>query len=317
MSQVCSCPYCGEEMFTIETPDESSWGGETHHVCFNDSCDYFVKSWDTLGCQGVDKTGYRCRVDARGACGPMPVRSANDLKHLFGETKETKDFSQRDFLPEDFAREDEDPDEQFYRTPRFVSHVDETALSTVEDLYGRLIPKGSRILDLMAGPDSHLRQGIEPSGVTGLGLNCEELQANSILTERVVHDLNCCPELPFADHTFDVVINTVSVDYLTRPVETFREVARILKPAGLFIVVFSSRMFPPKAVTLWKKTSESKRIDIVKKYFALSGSFSVEGYFESKGKPRPKDDKYYSVAPVGDPVYALWATVRQTEPCPV
>ncbi len=313
MSDACSCPYCGAEMCAIETPCESSWAGETHHVCFNDVCDYFVNSWNTLVCQGVDKTGYRCRIDARGACGPIPVRSADDLKHLTGEDREEPLAPQGDFLADDFTREDESSDEQFYQTPRFVSHLDENALATVEDLYVRMIPKGSRILDLMSGPDSHLKNQIEPIAVTGLGLNCEELEANSMLTERVIHDLNCCPDLPFADNAFDVVINTVSVDYLTRPVETFREVARILKPAGLFIVVFSSRMFPQKAVTLWKKASESKRMDIVRKYFALSGSFSVEGYFESKGKPRPQDDKYYSVTSIGDPVFSLWGTVRKED----
>lgn len=312
MSEVHACPHCGVEMFSIDTPWESEWGGETHHVCFNDSCQYFVNSWKTLQCQGVDKTGYRCRIDARGACGPMPVKTPNDLKYLLCEEKDKQKPPAGDFRPDDFSREDEEADNVFYQIPRFVSHLDEVALATVADLYGRLIPKDGRILDLMAGPDSHIGEELRPAALVGLGLNCEELEANSRLSARVVHDVNLCPALPFEDNTFDAVINTVSVDYLTRPVEVFKEVARVLKPGGTFIVVFSSRMFPTKAVKLWKKSSETKRVDVVKKYFALAELFSPEGYFESKGKPRPKDDKYYAMTPVSDPVYAVWCRVKKS-----
>lgn len=75
-----TCPHCGAEMDPIETPVDSSWGGETHYVCFNDECCYFKNSWEALDMQGVTKTGYRCRIDARGACGPMAVWSSDALK---------------------------------------------------------------------------------------------------------------------------------------------------------------------------------------------------------------------------------------------
>ena len=76
------CPHCGSEMDPIITPDISSWGGEIHHVCFNDECSYFTKSWEVLDCQGVERTGYRCRVDPRGVTGPLAVWSADALKDL-------------------------------------------------------------------------------------------------------------------------------------------------------------------------------------------------------------------------------------------
>lgn len=223
------------------------------------------------------------------------------------EPKGTLDF----FRPGDFERDDETPDPEFYRKPRFVNHLDSLALSTVADLYARRIPPNSRVLDLMAGPDSHLSDEVEAPSVTGLGMNDEELEANPRLTRRVVHDLNADPVLPFQDNEFDVVINTVSVDYMTRPVEIFREVARVLRPGGLFLVVFSNRMFPPKAVNIWKRTGESGRVDLVKQYFAKAEGFFVQGQMESKGKPRPKDDKYYSFGIPSDPIYAVWAEARK------
>lgn len=55
--------------------------------------------------------------------------------------------------------------------------------------------------------------------MTGLGMNKEELERNPVLTESVVHDLNVDPKLPYEDNAFDVITNTVSVDYLTKPKE--------------------------------------------------------------------------------------------------
>jgi len=303
------CPHCGAEMDPIETPLDSSWGGEIHYVCFNDECLYFVKSWQAMENQGIECAGYRCRIDSRGKCGPVAVLTSEDLKECIvrcvPKVKGTLDY----FPPEDFARDDESADSEFYKTPRIVDHLDSLALSTVEDLFARLIGKGAHILDLMAGPDSHLRQVPGAASVTGLGLNEQELEANPVLTRKVIHDVNENPVLPFSDNEFDAVVNTVSVDYLTKPVEIFREVARILKPNGVFVVVFSNRMFPPKAVHLWKNTTESGRIDLVKQFFSAAERFFLDGFFESKGKPRPEDDKYYSLGIPSDPIYAVWGKV--------
>jgi ubiquinone/menaquinone biosynthesis C-methylase UbiE len=57
-----------------------------------------------------------------------------------------------------------------------------------------------------------------------------------VLTEYVVQDLNTNPVLPFQDNTFDVITNVVSVDYLTKPLEVFREMNRVLKPGGLAVM---------------------------------------------------------------------------------
>jgi SAM-dependent methyltransferase len=307
MSSGRACPHCGSEMDPIRTPLESSWGGETHHICFNDECAYFTKSWKALEDQGIEKTGYRCRMDPRGGCGPAPVWSEDALKDLIVNEEADESTSPSWFSLHDLSRDDETPDTDFYTKPRFVDHLDSKALETVEEIYGRLIPASSTILDLMAGPDSHLRKVKDPVKVVGLGLNETELEANPILSEHVIHDLNSDPRLPFPDNHFDIVVNTVSVDYLTQPLEVFREVSRVLKPEGLFIVVFSNRMFPPKAVNIWKRRTEKQRVELVRRFFTLSGRFRIQGYEESIGKPRPKDDKYYGQGIPSDPIYAVWA----------
>ena len=78
-----------------------------------------------------------------------------------------------------FRRMDESNDENFYSLPRFVTHIDHAAINTVTNLYREFFPAGNAILDLMSSWISHLPEEIQYSRVVGLGMNKEELEANS------------------------------------------------------------------------------------------------------------------------------------------
>ena len=145
-----------------------------------------------------------------------------------------------DLPPELFRREDESPDPLFYVEPRFTVHIDDAAIAAVTAVYRELLPQGSEILDLMSSWRSHLPQDRAYGRVVGLGLNGEEMAENPQLDEYVVHDLNAGARLPFDDARFDGAVCTVSVQYMTRPVETFAEVNRVLKPGARFIVTYSN-----------------------------------------------------------------------------
>lgn len=212
------------------------------------------------------------------------------------------------FMTDAFSRLDESDDTTFYSRDRFVSHLDSLALNTVEKVIGELvIEENPVILDLMAGWDSHLPENLGPSRVVGLGLNRNELSKNKSLSEILIHDLNRDPDLPFPDQTFDAVINTVSVDYMTKPIHVFQEVGRILKPGGLFLVIFSNRMFPEKTVKVWWESSEDERVLLVEDFFKEAGSFEKPSVFLSKGKPRPRDGRYSHLGLPSDPIYAVYA----------
>lgn len=210
-----------------------------------------------------------------------------------------------------FQRLDEEDDERFYRVDRMVPHLDGEALSVVSQIIDHLIIEDRPvILDLMASWDSHLGDGVRPERVVGLGLNRNELDGNRALDERVVHDLNLDPRLPFADASFDVVLNTVSVDYLTRPFEVVSEVGRVLRPGGLFLVLFSNRFFPEKVVRLWREASELERVLIVNDYFASCADFGASESYVVQGRPRPENDRYAHTGLPSDPIHAVWAEKR-------
>jgi Methyltransferase domain len=190
--------------------------------------------------------------------------------------------------PEFFRRLDDSDDELFYLMPRLVVHIDDAAIRIVEEIYLSRLPRGGAILDLMSSWRSHLPPELMPARVVGLGLNRSEMEDNPALTEIVTHNLNRAPQLPFEDASFDGAVLTVSVQYLIHPLEVFAEVGRVLKSGAPFIVTFSNRMFPTKAVAIWANASEQQRVDLVGYYFTHSAAFErIELIDRSSGETDP------------------------------
>ncbi|HZG62332.1 MAG TPA: methyltransferase domain-containing protein [Rubrobacteraceae bacterium] len=178
-------------------------------------------------------------------------------------------------LPEGALRRyDEMPDEEFYRTPRLVTHIDDRAIAAVTQLYLELFPPGGAILDLMSSWVSHLPPEIEYTRVVGLGMNEVELRRNPRLDSYAVQNLNRTPNLPFDEAEFDGVGICVSIDYLTRPVEVLREVGRVLKVGAPLVVSFSNRCFPDKAVDLWHQLDDRGHMQLVERYLHEAGNWS-------------------------------------------
>jgi SAM-dependent methyltransferase len=198
------------------------------------------------------------------------------------------------FPPGFFERADPSADTGFYAPTRLVTHIDAAAIDAVGALYDELGVDGD-VLDLMGSWVSHFRR--TPARLTVLGMNAEELAANPAAHAAVVHDLNADPILPLADAAFDAAVCCVSVDYLVRPVEVFTDVARVLRPGGLFVCTFSNRCFPAKAIRGWLATSDDEHCGIVAEYFRRAGRWGVA----TVERRTPEDHR-------GDPLFAVWAS---------
>lgn len=196
-------------------------------------------------------------------------------------------------LPEEFFRRiDESDDALFYSFPRLVVHIDNWAIATIGEIFAQHLPRNAALLDLMSSWRSHLPASLHPAAVTGVGLNRAEMDDNPALTAVVVHDLNRDPRLPFADESFDGAALTVSIQYLIKPVEVFAEMGRVLRPGAPFVVSFSNRMFPTKAVWAWQRASEEQRVELVKRYFTDSGVFDSIATIERRCETGYADPVY-------------------------
>jgi SAM-dependent methyltransferase len=199
-----------------------------------------------------------------------------------------------------FERVDERDDEFFYLYPRLVVHIDQQALDRVTELYRAYLPPEGCILDLMSSWRSHLPTDQNYREVVGLGMNALEMDENPQLSRFVVQNLNRKPRLPFADATFDGCVITVSVQYLTHPVDVFREIGRVLKPGAPFITTFSNRMFPSKAISVWQHLDSYGHARLVSIYYQLAGIF--ESIAEIDASPQ-QGDPLFAVVGWRQPVY--------------
>jgi SAM-dependent methyltransferase len=199
---------------------------------------------------------------------------------------------------------------QFYTSPRMVHHLDRTAREEVCKFHSRILSPGTVILDLMSSHESHLAPEFNESKVTGLGLNKAELAANEMLSERLIHDLNMYSRLPFDDNSFDAVICTVSIEYLTQPYEIMEQIARVLKPGGHCAITVSDRWFPGKQISPWQHLHPFERQGMLLGFFLRKGLFENLQTESVRGKPRPTDDKHFPTTQLSDPLFFIWGTTK-------
>jgi SAM-dependent methyltransferase len=192
-----------------------------------------------------------------------------------------------------FARADDGADAAFYAVPRLVTHIDDDAIAAVGNLYEELQIDGD-VLDLMSSWVSHFK--LPPRSLCVLGMNQHELQVNPVATERIVHDLNADPHVPLPPESIDDAVCCVSIDYLTQPIEVFRDVARVLRPGGRFVCTFSNRVFATKAILGWLAGTDEERCAIVAEYFRQSHVFE-----------QPTISRRSPLGHRGDPLFAVWA----------
>ena len=170
-------------------------------------------------------------------------------------------------------RTNEDNDDLFYAAPRKRPFFGEQTDEAIRRHHERILPQGAtRVLDLMSSLESHLSK-VPEREVIGLGMNEDEMRRNPGLSSVVVHDLNRDPRLPFEEGSFDAVICSGSIDLLTHPLEVVRDVARILRKGGVFVVTFTDRTIMPKSIEAWRDEGNEGRLMLATAYFSFSGAF--------------------------------------------
>lgn len=233
------------------------------------------------------------------------LRSDSKVAHALDAVKWDAEWP---YDESDFRRLDRGDDSIFYAEPKLVKHIDDRAIAALTAFYAAVFPRDRPFaaLDLCSSWVSHYPALPKPVRLAASGMNEEELRRNAQATEHSVRDLNSDPRLPYGDAEFDVVTNTVSVDYLTRPREVFREVARVLKPGGLAVVAFSNRLFFSKAIARWTSLDDADRAEMVASYFHFAG-FAGPGSFRDLAVADISPGPRWPLGDAGDPMFVVSA----------
>lgn len=186
--------------------------------------------------------------------------------------------------PGAFAKQDIGDDLAFYAPPRLVTHIDEGAVAGLTRRYRALLADGVRVLDLMSSWVSHLPPDHVYAEVVGHGMNADELAANPRLDRWFVQDLNAAAALPLADGSFDAALCCVGVQYLQQPLAVFAEVRRVLMPGAPFVVSFSNRCFPTKAIAIWRALGSDGHAALVRLYLERTGFSHVAAEVLADGR---------------------------------
>ena len=215
-----------------------------------------------------------------------------------------------DFYTEDaFNRIDERDDALLYLEADLEDTYDHAAGTQLTGLYGRLLAPGSNILDMMCGAQSYLPEQMNITA-TGIGLNEDELQANSQLDAYAVQNVNTNPVLPFDDNVFDAITYTAAVEYLVDPLRNFAEFCRVTKPGGKIILSFTDHWNTMKSIMLWSELHHFERMGLVLDYCLRSEM--QELHTETiQGLLRPEDDRFADKKLYADPIYAVYGNVAK------
>lgn len=204
------------------------------------------------------------------------------------------------YVASDFARFDEQPDTYFYAYPRLLSHIDDGCIAALREYMANVMKPGESALDLAASYVNYFPSGIKAKG---LGMNSEEMKANSALSDFRVKDLNVGDSMkfPFDNLEFDHVLCALSIDYITRPVMAIKECARVLKPGGKLFLAFSDRLFSSKAIALWTRSGDAEHVYAASCFIHFSGAFERPTVVDIS--PRGRFGGL-----LGDPLYVVSAT---------
>ncbi len=175
-----------------------------------------------------------------------------------------------------FDKDDTGDDLAFYAPARLVTHLDDPVIAALTQCYRSLLPDDGRILDLMSSWVSHLPAERLYAEVVGHGMNAEELAANPRLDRWFVQDLNRDTALALDSGAFGGALCCVGVQYLQRPYDVFAEVRRALAPGAPFVVSFSNRCFPTKAVAVWRSLDMHGQASLVRHYLDDAGFRDME-----------------------------------------
>lgn len=180
----------------------------------------------------------------------------------------------------------------------------------IDSIHNRLLSKvAENVLVLEAGGGVPLPDNLH-TAITSLNFKPSNTYEDTIISTTIFQDLNKNTAIPLANEVFDAAVLNVDLGILSRPIEVYREVARLLKPGGFFVTTFIHPFFSKAMTRMWATGFDHDHIVLADSFFEYSNAFTkAEG--RTVFKTEDGIDWYDIPMPyesnVHDYVYAFWA----------
>jgi len=175
-----------------------------------------------------------------------------------------------------------------------TTDLDENTIENLRNHYGFYLRDGMAVLEFGAAENSYLPKDLKLSSHVGVSASKTLMENNPDLTDSIVVDLNNVIEESVIDsedvrklgaNSFDAIIMSNTIDFLTSPREVYRSAWTLLKPGGIMMVSFSTKdayvdKFERAQTKMWRDMNDDQHMWIAGSFFQFSAG---EGWEFLKG----------------------------------
>lgn len=147
------------------------------------------------------------------------------------------------------------------------------------------------VLEFGAAENSYMPENLKLARHVGVGANQALMDQNKALTESFVVNLNDVVEeegvnseelAKLGAESFDAVVMTNTIDFLTNPREVFRSAWYLLKPGGIMMVPFVNKdayisKFERAQTKMWRDFNDDQHMWVCGSMFQFSAGDGWEG----------------------------------------
>ncbi|GMH74749.1 hypothetical protein TrRE_jg1499 [Triparma retinervis] len=186
--------------------------------------------------------------------------------------------------------------------PDTEEYLSGASVNNLQNHLGFYLADGDAVLELGAGSNSYFPPSLKLSRHVGVSYTDDKMKSNPSITSSIIADLNDVeeerglrsPEVKsLGAGTFDKVVMTNTIDFLTHPREVFRTAWFLLKPGGTMIVPFSSKdayksAFGDVQTKMWRTMNDDQHMWVAGSFFQFSageGWSGLKGFDISPPKP--------------------------------
>lgn len=161
------------------------------------------------------------------------------------------------------------------------------ATEVYADLVRAHLRLGSRVLDLGCGRGGLVEQLSHPlNQIAGVDPDELSLREHRLALPRTV---GLSDSLPFASNTFDVAFASWLLEHLERPLSTFNQISRVLKPGGVFVFITPNTRHPLSALNRSLGKFSQLQGRLVERFYGRAETDAFSTYYRANSETAVSD----------------------------